>query len=64
MVEETETCHGHGNPVLIAGIDNMVIANGTACLGNVIYPAAMSPFDIVTERKERITTERYAVQFP
>ena len=63
-MEKANMCHRHEHVVFISGFNDVVIANGTACLGNVIYPAAMSPFDIVTEGEECIATERYAVQFP
>ena len=55
-MEQAQTGKGHGDTVLIAGFDNIVITNGTTCLGNILHAAAMSAFNVVAEGEESVAT--------
>ena len=43
-----------GNAVLVAGHDDMVVANRTAGLGNVFYATLVSPLNVVAEGEESV----------
>lgn len=60
MMEETDTGEAHHHAVSVAGIDDAVIPDRTAGLGNVGHAAAMSSFDVVTEGEEAIGSQGYA----
>ena len=59
MVEQTHAGECHGNAVLVASVDNMVIANATASLGHILDTALVSTLDVVAEGEEGIATETY-----
>ena len=56
MVEQAHAGEGHGNAVLIAGFDNMVVAHAAAGLCYVGHAALMRPLDIVAEGEESVRT--------
>lgn len=62
MMEEAQAGHGHSNPILIARFDDIVVADRTAGLGDVIDAAAMSSFDVVAKGEESVAAEGYAVE--
>ena len=59
MVEQTDASEGHGNAVLVAGIDNMIVTNATTSLCNVLNTTLVGTFNIVTEWEEGIATQTY-----
>ena len=61
-MEQAQTGKGHSDAIFVAGFDNIVIANRTACLSNILYAAAMSAFNIVTEGEESVATQCYILQ--
>ena len=54
MMEEAHTCERHCDAILVAGINNIVVANRTASLSNVLYATLVSTLDVVAEREERV----------
>ena len=54
MVEQTDTRKCHGDAVLVARLDDMVVAYRSTGLGNVFHAALVGPFDVVTEGEEGI----------
>ena len=52
VVEQAYTGECHGDGVFVAGHDDMVVANGTACLGDILYAALVGALDIVAEWKK------------
>ena len=62
MMEEAQAGHRHGNSIFIARFDDIVVADRTAGLGNVVDAAAMSSFDVVAKGEESVAAEGYAVE--
>ena len=54
VVEQSYTREGHGDAVLVAGHDDMVIANAAASLGNVLNATLVSALNIVAEGEEGV----------
>ena len=54
MMEKPNVRERHGNVVFVAGLDNVVVANGAARLSNELDARKVSAFDIVSEGKESI----------
>ena len=54
MMEEAHTGERHCDAILVAGINNIVVANRSACLCDVLYTALVRTLDVVAEREERI----------
>ena len=61
MVEESHSGKCHYHTVLITALDNEVVADRSAGLGDVLNAALLSALDIVAEGEEGIRAERYAV---
>ena len=57
MMEEAHTCERHCDAILVAGINNIVVANRTACLSDVLYAALVRTLDVVAEREEGVGAE-------
>ena len=57
MMEETDVCHRHEHAVLVRRLNDIVIANRSAALGNIGNAALMCAFDVVTEGEESVRTE-------
>ena len=57
MMEEANVSKRHGDAVLIACIDNIIVTDATACFCNVFYTTLVSTLDVVTEWEEGITTQ-------
>ena len=53
-MEQTDTGHGHGDPILVAGIDDVLVTDAAAGLGHVFHAAAMGPFDVVPKGEEGV----------
>ena len=54
MMEQSYAGECHGDAVLVAGHDNMVVADAAASLGNELYATLVGTLDVVTEGEERI----------
>ena len=57
VMEETDVRHRHEYAVLVRCLNDIVIANRSAALGDVGNAALMCAFDVVTEGEESIGTE-------
>ena len=53
-MEQTDSRKAHHHTILVAGLNDIVIANGSARLGNVFHTALMGTLDIVPEWEESI----------
>lgn len=56
MVEQAHTGEGHGNTVLVAGVDDMVVAYGTTGLCHILYTTLVGAFNVVTEGEECVAS--------
>lgn len=56
MMEEANVSKRHGDAVLIACIDNIIVTDATACFCYVFYTTLVSTLDVVTEWEESIAT--------
>ncbi len=57
MMKQAHAREGHGNAVLIAGINDMVIAHAASGLCYVLHTALVSTLHIIAEGKESITAQ-------
>ena len=65
MVEQPDTTERHGNAVLVAGGNNLIIADGAARLHNGGHTAAAGALNVVPKGEECITAQgniRYLAQ--
>src|SRR5690349_6528687 len=62
MVKEPEPSAGHGDVVLVAGRDDVRIAQGAAGLDDVLDAAGVGAIDVVAERDIRVRAESDAAQ--
>lgn len=58
MVEKTKTGEGHRNAVAVAGLNDLIISNRAARLGDVGDTALSCTLDIVSEGEESVRSER------
>ena len=56
-MEQTHAGEGHGHTVLVAGLDNQIVTDRSAGLGDVAHAALLGALDVVTEREEGIRAE-------
>ena len=61
MMEEANVSKRHGDAVLIACIDNIIVTDATACFCYVFNTTLVSTFDVVTEWEESIATNAYTL---
>ena len=54
MVEQTYTSKRHCDTILIASLNNIVVANRTTSLGDELYATLMSALDIVAKGEESV----------
>ena len=57
VVEETHMGECHGDAILVAGVDDMVVADATASLCDKLYTAAMGTLDVVAKGEERVRAQ-------
>lgn len=55
-MEEANVSKCHSDAVLVAGINNMIVTDTTACFCYVFNTTLMSTLNIVAEWEESITT--------
>ena len=49
VMEQADVRHGHRHVVFVGRLDDIVVADGAAGLGDVVDAAAMGPFNIVAK---------------
>jgi hypothetical protein len=54
VVEQAQAAKGHGNTVLVAGVNHLLIADGTASLDNGGHAATVRALNVVAEGEERV----------
>ena len=54
MVEQSHVGEGHGDAIFVAGLDDVVVADGAATLRDVGDAALMRALDVVAEREEGV----------
>ena len=52
MMEQTNACECHCDAVLVASINNIVVAYGATCLCDILHTALVSTLNVVAEREE------------
>ena len=57
MMEQSYAREGHRDTVLVAGHDDMIVADAATSLGNELHTALMSTLDIVAEGEESIRSK-------
>lgn len=57
MMEEPYMRACHGDAILIAGVDDMVVSYGSSCLCNVFHTTSVCSLDVVAEGEEGIASE-------
>lgn len=62
VMEQSDAGKRHNHSVLIAGLNNMIVANGTAGLCHVFHPASVGSFDIVAKREEGVGAQGNAAK--
>ena len=56
-MEQADVRHGHRHVVLVGRLDDIVVADGAAGLGDVGHAALVGTLDVVAEREESIGAE-------
>ena len=56
-MEQPDTAEGHGNAVTVAGINDLLVADGTTGLHNSGHAAAAGALDVVAKGEEGITAQ-------
>ena len=59
MVEQSYAGECHCDAVLVAGHDDVVVANAAAGLCDVLYATLVSPLHVVAEGKESVAAEAH-----
>ena len=55
-MEEANSREGHGDVVLVARFDDMIVANRPTGLRHIANAAAMRPFNVVAKGEEGVRT--------
>ena len=56
-MEQPQPAKSHGDAVFIAGLDHLLVTDGTAGFDNGGNPAAMCALNIVAEREKRVAAQ-------
>ena len=59
MVEQAQAAKGHGNAIFVAGVNDLLVADGTTSLDNGGHAAAVRALNVVAEGEERVAAEGY-----
>ena len=54
VVEQTDSGEGHGDAILVAGSDNMVVAYAATGLGHIFHATLVSALNVVAKGEEGI----------
>ena len=57
MMEQTDTCEGHSHAVLVTALNDCIVSDRSARLGDVLDTALLRALDIVGEREESVGAE-------
>ena len=60
MMEQPQAAKCHGNTVFVAGVNHLLVADGTAGFDNGGHAATVRALNVVAERKERVAAQAYA----
>ena len=61
MVEQTDAGEAHGDAVVVAGFDYVVISDGAARLGDVLDAGLEGALHVVAEGEEGVGADSYVV---
>ena len=61
MMEQAYTCKRHGYAILVAGVDNIVVAYAASSLCDILYATLVGTLDVVAEWEESVATYRYTL---
>ena len=64
MMEEANVSKRHGDAVLVAHADDVIVADGAAGLSDIAHAAAVRALDVVAEGEERVAAQRHAGEAP
>ena len=53
-MEQAHMRHGHGDVVLVTRLDDIVVTDGAAGLGDILHAALVGALDVVAEGEEGI----------
>ena len=59
MMEKAKPVKRHDHVILVAGHNDVVVANRSARLGNVLHAAFVGSLDVVAKGEEGVGTERH-----
>ena len=59
-MEQPDAAEGHRDVVLVAGVDDLLVADGAAGLDDGGHAGTAGALDVVAKREERIRTQRNA----
>ena len=59
VMEQTHTGEGHDDAVLVALLDDQIVPDGAAGLGNVLHTGGIGPLDVVREGEEGIGAQSH-----
>ena len=62
MVEQTDARECHGDAILVARIDDVVVADRAARLRNKFYAALVCALNVVAEREKRVAAHGNALK--
>ena len=65
MMEQPQAAKCHGNAVFVAGVNHLLVTDGTASLDNGGHAAAVRTLNVVAEGEERVAAQansRYFAQ--
>ena len=54
MVEQADAREGHGDAVLVAGGNDVIVAHAASGLGDVLHAALVCPLNVVAEGEEGV----------
>ena len=52
MMEQSHASEGHGDAILVASLDDIVVADATASLRNIVDATLVGTLDVVAEGEE------------
>ena len=54
MVEQPDACKSHCHTIAVTTCDDVIVKDGTARLGNILYAAFTGPLNIIAKWKESV----------
>ena len=59
MVEQTQAAKCHDNAVFVAGVNHLLVADGTSGLDNGGHTTAVGAFDVISKGKKGVAAQAY-----